>query len=126
MTLPQKLAVLVVDDQLPMRKTIAFILRQAGVKNITFAEDGEEAWDAIRQGTVDVVLLDWNMPKMSGLELLSRLRQSEDHRHLPVVMITAEANEDHVLTAASAGVTKYIVKPFTPNVLIRKLQEALE
>jgi two-component system, chemotaxis family, chemotaxis protein CheY len=120
------LAVLVVDDQQPMRKTIAYILRQAGMKNISFAEDGEEAWETINQGRIDVVLLDWNMPRMSGLELLSRIRGSEDYGQLPVVMITAEANEEHVLAAITAGVTNYIVKPFAPSLLLKKIGEALQ
>lgn len=125
MMLPPNLAVLVVDDQQPMRKTIAYILRQAGLKNIVFAEDGEQAWDAINQGRVDVVLLDWNMPRMSGMDLLSRVRRSEEYGRLPVVMITAEANEEHVLAAINAGVTNYIVKPFAPKILLKKLHEAL-
>ena len=119
------LAILVVDDQQPMRKTIVFILRQLGYRNVTCAEDGDIAWNHINSHPVDLVLLDWNMPRMSGLSLLNRIRASEDYRRLPVVMITAEANEDHVVTAVQAGVTNYIVKPFSPRVLDRKIHEAL-
>jgi two-component system, chemotaxis family, chemotaxis protein CheY len=120
------LAILVVDDQQPMRKTIAYILRQAGMKNINFAEDGETAWAIINRDPVDMVLLDWNMPRMSGLELLTRIRRSERYGRLPVVMITAEANEEHVLTAIDEGVTAYVVKPFVPAILIKKMHEAFE
>lgn len=120
------LAILVVDDQQPMRKTIAYILRQLGYKNIEFAEDGDIAWNVINHQRVDLLLLDWNMPRLSGLSLLKRIRASEAYATLPVVMITAEANEEHVLTAVQAGVTNYIVKPFAPNVLARKIHEALE
>ncbi len=120
------LAILVVDDQQPMRKTIAYILRQLGYKNIAMAEDGDIAWDCINRSPVDLVLLDWNMPRMSGLTLLSRIRASEAYQTLPVVMITAEANEEHVLLAIDAGVTNYIVKPFAPRVLGKKIREALE
>ncbi|HCR14365.1 response regulator [Solidesulfovibrio sp.] len=119
------LAILVVDDQQPMRKTIVFILRQLGYRNVTCAEDGDIAWNHINNRPVDLVLLDWNMPRMSGLSLLNRIRASEDYRKLPVVMITAEANEDHVVTAVQAGVTNYIVKPFSPRVLDKKIHEAL-
>jgi two-component system chemotaxis response regulator CheY len=125
MLLPN-LAILVVDDQQPMRKTIAYILRQAGLRNIDFAEDGEEAWRSLNHGSFDLVLLDWNMPRMSGLELLGRIRQSEEYGNLPVVMITAEANEEHVLAAINAGVTNYIVKPFAPDTLLKKMREALD
>ncbi len=118
-------AILVVDDQQPMRKTIVFILRQLGYRNVECAEDGDIAWNYINGHHVDLVLLDWNMPRMSGLSLLNRIRASEAYRKLPVVMITAEANEEHVLTAMQAGVTNYVVKPFSPNTLDRKINEAL-
>ena len=120
------IAILVVDDQQPMRKTIAYILRQVGFKHITFAEDGEAAWKVINSETVDLVLLDWNMPRMSGMELLGRIRRSEQYGKLPVVMITAEANEEHVLSAIGAGVTNYVVKPFSPATLLKKIRETLE
>ena len=119
------LAILVVDDQQPMRKTIVYILRQLGYRNVTCAEDGDIAWTCINSRPVDLVLLDWNMPRMSGLSLLKRIRASEDYHKIPVVMITAEANEDHVVTAVQAGVTNYIVKPFAPGILDRKIHEAL-
>ena len=119
------LAILVVDDQQPMRKTIVYILRQLGYRNVTCAEDGDIAWTCINSRPVDLVLLDWNMPRMSGLSLLKRIRASEDYHKIPVVMITAEANEDHVVTAVQAGVTNYIVKPFSPRVLDKKIHEAL-
>lgn len=124
MDIPPAIAILIVDDQQPMRKTIAYILRQLGFKNLNFAEDGEGAWEIINNDPVDLVLLDWNMPRMSGLELLERIRRSERFAKLPVVMITAEANEEHVVTAIGAGVTNYVVKPFTPDVLARKIREA--
>ncbi|EHJ48297.1 response regulator receiver protein [Solidesulfovibrio carbinoliphilus subsp. oakridgensis] len=119
-------AILVVDDQLPMRKTIAYILRQLGLKDIHLAEDGEAAWKILNATSVDLVLLDWNMPRLSGLSLLERIRKSEDYARLPVVMVTAEANEEHILAAVGAGVTNYVVKPFTPETLARKIREALE
>jgi two-component system chemotaxis response regulator CheY len=125
MTLGPGLAILVVDDQQPMRKTIAYILRQAGMKNISFAEDGETAWAAINHGRIDLVLLDWNMPRMSGMELLTRIRRSESFKKLPVLMITAEANEEHVMAAITAGATSYIVKPFAPRILLKKIREVL-
>ena len=119
--LPPAMSILVVDDQQPMRKTIAFILRQLGLKNVQFAEDGDEAWGIINTGRIDLVLLDWNMPRLSGLSLLERIRKSERHGQLPVIMVTAEAHADHVVTAAQAGVTDYVVKPFSPDTLAKKL-----
>jgi len=126
MNIPLSLAILVVDDQLPMRKTIAYILRQLGFVNLNFAEDGEAAWKILNHDPVDLLLLDWNMPRMSGLSLLERIRKSEAYKNLPVVMVTAEANEEHVLTAIGAGVTNYIVKPFSPGTLQKKIRETFE
>lgn len=126
MSVPLSIAILVVDDQQPMRKTIAYILRQLGYKNLLFAEDGEAAWRVINNDPVDIVLLDWNMPRLSGLSLLERIRKSERYARLPVVMITAEANEEHVLTAIGAGVTDYVVKPFSPETLLHKIHGAFE
>ena len=120
------IAILVVDDQLPMRKTIEYILRQLGYKNLHFAEDGDVAWQALNDRSMDLVLLDWNMPRLPGLSLLERIRRSESFQDLPVVMVTAEANEEHVLAAVGAGVTNYIVKPFSPDTLAKKIREALE
>jgi two-component system chemotaxis response regulator CheY len=115
------MSILVVDDQQPMRKTIAYILRQQGLKNVQFAEDGDEAWGIINSGRIDLVLLDWNMPRLSGLSLLERIRKSEAHARLPVIMVTAEANADHVISAMQVGVTDYVVKPFAPDTLVKKL-----
>ena len=123
MSVPKKMTILVVDDQQPMRKTIAYILRQLGIKDIQFAEDGDAAWKQINETRVDLVLLDWNMPRLSGLSLLERIRKSETFAKLPVIMVTAEANADHVLSAMQAGVTDYVVKPFSPNTLLRKLED---
>lgn len=126
MNVPKGMVVLVVDDQQPMRKTIAYILRQLGLKHIEFAEDGDEAWKLINNTRVDMVLLDWNMPRLSGLSLLERIRQSESYAKLPVVMITAEANIEHVQAAMLAGVTDYVVKPFSPDTLLKKINSVCE
>ena len=126
MNVPKGMVVLVVDDQQPMRKTIAYILRQLGLKHIEFAEDGDEAWKLINNVQVDLALLDWNMPRLSGLSLLERIRQSESYAKLPVVMITAEANIEHVQAAMQAGVTDYVVKPFSPDTLLKKISSVCE
>lgn len=125
MSADSSIGILVVDDQQPMRKTIAFILRQAGFKHIDFAEDGDAAWEIIARGLVDLVLLDWNMPRMSGMELLERIRSHPSVSKLPVIMVTAEAHQDLVVAAIAAGVTDYVVKPFTPAVLLHKVHGVL-
>lgn len=117
--------ILVVDDQQAMRRTIAHILRSVGIKHVVQAEDGEHAWSVINRGWVDLVLLDWNMPRCPGLELLLRIRQSENYSKLAVIMVTAEADHEHLLDAISAGVDDYIVKPFAPQTLLDKIDKQL-
>lgn len=123
-TLPgvdKNLAVLVVDDHQSMRRTIADILRTFGIRDILYAEDGEQAMQKLADAEVDLVLLDWNMPNMSGIELLKVLRGSEEFKTLPVIMVTAEAERDDVVEAVQEGVTDYIVKPFLPDTLRKKI-----
>jgi len=122
-----KIPVLIVDDQQPMRRTIADIMRSLGFSKLAYAEDGLMAWDKLNQEEFGVVLLDWSMPRMTGIELLKKIRQSEEKfATIPVLMITAEADQAHVVEAIQSGVTNYIVKPFTPATLDKKLREILD
>jgi two-component system chemotaxis response regulator CheY len=116
--------VLIVDDQQPMRRTIADIMRSFGFRNLFYAEDGLMAWRQLEETPgVGLVLLDWSMPRMTGIELLKKMRESQDYRDIPVLMITAEAEKDKVVEAIESGVTNYIVKPFTPATLDKKLKQ---
>lgn len=116
--------VLIVDDHQSMRRTIADIMRKLGYSNLAYAEDGQMAWEKLQEEPFELILLDWSMPRMTGLELLKRIRTSEtDFADIPILMITAEAEQHQVVEAIEAGVTNYIVKPFTPNTLERKLKE---
>jgi two-component system chemotaxis response regulator CheY len=118
--------VLIVDDQQPMRRTIADIMRSLGFSKLAYAEDGLMAWEKLNQEDFGVVLLDWSMPRMTGIELLKKIRQSEEKfADIPVLMITAEADRTNVVEAIQSGVTNYIVKPFTPATLDKKLREIL-
>lgn len=118
--------ILVVDDQQAMRRTIAHILRSVGITHVVHAEDGEHAWEILTHGWVNMVLLDWNMPRCPGIDLLRRIRQSEAYAQMPVIMVTAEAGQDHLVDAINAGVTDYIIKPFTPHVLVSKIEKHLQ
>ncbi len=116
--------VLIVDDMQPMRRTIADIMRSLGFKNLHFAEDGQMAWDKLLEEDFGLILLDWSMPRMTGLELLQKIRQSGDtFADVPVLMVTAEAEQNQVVEAIKSGVSNYIVKPFVPKTLERKLHE---
>jgi two-component system chemotaxis response regulator CheY len=121
-----KIPVLIVDDQQPMRRTIADIMRSLGFSKLAYAEDGLMAWEKLNREDFGLVLLDWSMPRMSGIELLKKIRKSEEKfADIPVLMITAEADQAHVVEAIQSGVTNYIVKPFTPATLDKKLREIL-
>jgi two-component system, chemotaxis family, chemotaxis protein CheY len=118
--------VLIVDDYPTMRQTIADVMRKFGFANISFAEDGLMAWDMIQRHRYELLLLDWSMPHMTGLELLQLIRSSgREFANVPVLAITAEAEQRHIVEAVRHGVTDYIVKPFTPATLESKLKKIL-
>ena len=118
--------VLVVDDFATMRKIEKNILGQLGIKNVDEADDGTTALPKVQQNSYDLILLDWNMPQMSGLELLKAIRSDPNTKDVPIVMVTAEALKDNIVAAAQAGVNDYIVKPFTAAVLEEKLVKVLK
>jgi two-component system chemotaxis response regulator CheY len=115
-------AVLVVDDFATMRRIVSNLLREAGFKHLVEAEDGVEALRKLEAGNFQFVVSDWNMPKMTGLELLKSVRSSEHLKHLPFLLVTAEARKENIVEAAHAGADGYIVKPFTGATLKEKIQ----
>lgn len=112
--------VLVADDSSTMRKIISRALNANGVSDITEASDGCEAIEAFRTGTFDLVLTDWNMPNKTGLEVVREIR--ETNATIPVVMVTTEGERRRVLEAIEAGVSDYLLKPFTADDLKSKLE----
>ena len=115
--------ILVVDDFSTMRRIIRNILRQLGYANIEEADDGTSAMAKLKNEKFDFVISDWNMPGMSGLELLQAIREDESLKHIPVLMVTAEAQKENVVKAVQAGVNNYIVKPFTAETLREKIDK---
>lgn len=122
----KNIKILVVDDFATMRKVIRNLLKQVGYENIAEAEDGVLALRVLKSQKVDLVISDWNMPNMTGLELLKAVRADEDLKATPFLMVTAEALQDNVIAAVKAGVSNYIVKPFTAEVLNDKITKILE
>lgn len=118
--------ILVVDDFSTMRRIVKNILKQLGYQNIEEAEDGAQAYSKLKSGDFSFVVSDWNMPNMDGLELLKKIRSDEGLKHLPVLMVTAEAEKEKVIEAIKAGVSNYIVKPFTADVLKEKMERIFE
>ena len=113
--------VLVADDSSTMRKIILRSLQAVGVTDTTEAADGAEAVALFQPGKFDMVLTDWNMPGMTGLEVLQAIRSQD--ANIPIIMVTTEAEKTRVLQAIQAGVTDYLVKPFTPDTLREKLEK---
>ena len=122
----KNIKVLVVDDFATMRKVVRNLLKQVGYEDIVEAEDGVMALKALKSQKVDVIVSDWNMPNMTGLELLKAVRADAELSKTPFLMVTAEALQDNVVAAVKAGVNNYIVKPFTAEVLNEKIKKIME
>lgn len=113
---------LVVDDFATMRKIAIKMLAKMGLENVTEAVSGKDAWEKMQNEDFDFILTDWNMPEMTGLELLIEIRKQDKYKDLPVVLITAEAEKENIVKAISQGANGYILKPFN----LEKLQAAIE
>ncbi len=117
---------LVVDDFSTMRRIIRNLLKELEFTNVDEAEDGVVALNKLRSGHFDFVVSDWNMPNMTGIELLRTIRADANLKHLPVLMVTAEAKKENIIEAAQAGASGYVVKPFTAATLEEKLNKVFE
>ena len=115
--------ILIVDDFSTMRRIIKNILRQLDLNNVLEAGDGTTAWEVLNKDHIDFIISDWNMPQMTGIELLRKVRASEDFGHLPFLMVTAEAQQSNIIEAAQARVSNYIVKPFTAETMKQKIDK---
>ncbi|MGB5299009.1 MAG: chemotaxis response regulator CheY [Thiogranum sp.] len=118
--------ILIVDDFSTMRRIIRNLLRDLGFNNTHEADDGNTALPMLRNGNIDFLVTDWNMPGMTGIELLKTVRADEKLSGLPVLMVTAESNREQIIEAAQAGVNGYIVKPFTAVTLKEKIDRITE
>lgn len=117
---------LVVDDFSTMRRIVRNLLKELGFVNVQEAEDGVQALVKLRADTFDFVVSDWNMPNMTGIELLRTIRADAKLKHLPVLMVTAEAKRENIVEAAQAGASGYVVKPFTAATLDEKLKKIFQ
>ena len=112
--------VLVVDDFSTMRRIVKNILRQLGFNNVVEADDGTTGWEILNKDNINFIVSDWNMPKMTGIELLRKVRASEEFADIPFLMVTAEAQQENIIEAVQAKVSNYIVKPFTAETMKQK------
>lgn len=122
----KNMKILVVDDFSTMRRIVKNLLRDLGFTNTHEADDGSTAWPMLQSGDYDFVVTDWNMPGMTGIELLQKIRADERLKSVPVLMVTAEAKRDQIVAAAQAGVNGYVVKPFTAAALKEKIEKIFE
>lgn len=123
----KNLKFLVVDDFSTMRRIVRNLLKELGYTNVDEAEDGVVALQKLRSGgNFQFVVTDWNMPNMTGIDLLKNIRSDATLKHLPVLMITAEAKKENIVEAAQNGASGYIVKPFTAGTLEEKLNKIFE
>lgn len=122
----KEMRILVVDDFSTMRRIIKNILRQLGFSNIVEADDGSTAWETLTKDKIDFIISDWNMPNMPGIELLRKVRSSEEFAALPFLMVTAEAQQENIIEAVQAKVSNYIVKPFTAETLGQKIDKIFD
>lgn len=118
--------ILVVDDSSTMRRIIKNTLNRLGYSDLFEGEHGVQAWEVLQQNEgINVLITDWNMPEMNGLELVKKVRGEPKYSDMPIIMVTTEGGKTEVITALKAGVNNYIVKPFTPQVLKEKLEAVL-
>ena len=121
--LDTSIKVLVVDDMSTMRRIVKNVLKQIGYSDILEAENGQDALTKLKAGGFGLVVSDWNMPVMPGIELLRSVRADADLKSLPFLMVTAEAQKENIIEAVQAGVSNYVVKPFTADALLEKLNK---
>ena len=113
--------ILILDDMVTMRRIVKNVLKQLGFSNIDEAENGQDGLQKLKSSKYDFVVSDWNMPVMTGIDMLRAIRADEQLKAIPVLMVTAEAQQKNLVEAVQAGVSNYIVKPFTAETMQEKL-----
>ena len=122
----QNMKILVVDDFQTMRRIIRGVLKELGFANVVEADNGVRALEILKGEKIDFIVSDWNMPEMTGIELLKTVRASEEWKDLPFLMVTAEGKSEQVLDAVKNRVNNYVIKPFTPATLQEKIRKIFE
>ncbi len=122
----KNMKILVVDDFSTMRRIVKNLLKDLGFTNTVEADDGKTALPILQAGGIDFLVTDWNMPGMTGIDLLKAVRADPNLVNLPVLMVTAEAKRDQIVMAAQAGVNGYVIKPFTAATLKEKIEKIFE
>lgn len=121
-SMDKSIPILIVDDFSTMRRIVRSCLTQLGFNNFQEADDGHKALEKLRSGEFKLIVSDWNMPNMMGIELLRAVRTDDRLKSIPFLMVTAEAQKENIIEAAKAGVSSYIIKPFTADAMQQKLE----
>mgnify|MGYP003573998675 CR=1 FL=1 len=125
MAVDKNMSILIVDDYKTMLRILRNLLRQLGFANVDEAIDGSSAMQKVKQGDFQLIISDWNMEPMTGLQFLKEVRADDKHKHIPFIMVTAESKSENVIAAKEAGVSNYIVKPFNAETLKAKMVSVL-
>lgn len=125
MAVDKKMPIMIVDDYSTMLRIMRNLLRQLDFENVEEASDGSAALQKLKMGKFGLVISDWNMQPVTGLDLLKQVRADAQLKHIPFIMVTAESKTENVLVAKQAGVSNYIVKPFTAETLKTKMESVL-
>ena len=125
MSLNKNMRVVIVDDYTTMLRILRNLLRQLEINNVEEASDGDSAYHLLQKNPPDLVISDWNMAPVTGLDLLKRVRADAKLKHIPFIMVTAESKTENVIAAKQAGVSNYIVKPFNAETLRDKIEKVL-
>jgi two-component system, chemotaxis family, chemotaxis protein CheY len=118
--------ILIVDDSPTTRRIVGNVLRSIGYTDIVEAYDGADGLTKLRTHKIEFLITDWNMPNMSGIELIRHIRKNENLRNMPVIVVSVRGTKEDVLEAVDASVNSYIIKPFTPEVLKEKIEQVLQ
>ncbi|BAH74447.1 response regulator [Solidesulfovibrio magneticus] len=113
--------VLIVDDAVPMRNMIKFMLKKIGFNTLSEAENGSEAFGLLKKLTIDLVVADWNMPKLNGYQLLEKIRADESLKYLPVIIVSGEGDKEHIVSIIRAGASDYVLKPIPADIFLKKV-----
>ncbi len=122
MEIDKEMNILVVDDSMLIRSVAKKILKNLGFPNVTLADDGSTALEKLNEQTFNLVIADMNMPEISGIELLKKMREKEETRQIPFLLVTAEESQDEIMTAIRAGVNNYMQKPWNVKTLMAKIE----
>jgi len=123
MAVSKDIRILVVDDSVGIRMAAKRVFQNLGFVNVSLADDGKTAFEELKKGPFDLVVADWNMPEMSGIDLLKAMRAEKSLEHIPFLLVTGDDNQDNIMAAIKAGISSFMTKPYDAVVLSEKIEK---